>query len=32
VPEEVYQAFLAAESKGGFFATEIQDKYPTVRR
>lgn len=32
VPEEVYKAFLAAESKGGFFATEIQDKYPTVRR
>ena len=31
VPEEVYQAFLEAESKGGFFATEIQYKYPTVR-
>ena len=31
VPEEVYKAFLEAESKGGFFATEIQYKYPTVR-
>lgn len=31
VPEEVYKAFLEAESKGGFFATEIQYKYPTTR-
>lgn len=32
VPEEVYRDFLAAESKGAFFATHIQDTYPTIRR
>lgn len=32
VPEEVYRQFLAAESKGAFFATRIQNAYPTVRR
>jgi hypothetical protein len=32
VPEEVYRDFLAAESKGAFFAAHIQDAYPTVRR
>lgn len=31
VPEEVYQEFLAAESKGAYFATHIQEHYPTVR-
>ena len=31
VPEEVYRRFLEAESKGAFFATEIQNAYPTVR-
>lgn len=32
VPEEVYRKFLDADSKGAFFATEIQNEYPTVRR
>ncbi len=32
VPEEVFREFLGAESKGAFFATKIQDQYPTVRR
>ena len=32
VPEEVYRDFLAAESKGAFFAANIQNTYPTVRR
>lgn len=27
VPEAVYEAFLAAESKGRFFADEIRDAY-----
>ena len=31
VPEEVYRKFLDAESKGAFFATEIQNEYPTIR-
>ena len=32
VPEEVFREFLAAESKGAYFATKIQNAYPTVRR
>ena len=32
VPEEVYQEFMAAESKGAYFAANIQNAYPTVRR
>lgn len=31
VPAEVYRDFLAAESKGGYFATNIQNRYPTAR-
>ena len=31
VPEEVYREFLDAESKGGYFATKIQNAYPAVR-
>ena len=32
VPEEVYRNFLEAESKGAYFATKIQNVYPTTRR
>lgn len=32
VPEEVYREFLDADSKGAFFATKIQNEYPTIRR
>ena len=32
VPEEVYGELLAAESKGSYFATKIQDRFETVRR
>lgn len=32
VPDEVYREFLSAESKGGYFATNIQNRYPTARR
>ncbi|MBR3582340.1 MAG: KTSC domain-containing protein [Kiritimatiellae bacterium] len=32
VPEEVFREFLAAESKGSYFASKIQNEYPTVRR
>lgn len=32
VPEEVFREFLGAESKGAYFATKIQNEYPTVRR
>ena len=31
VPEEVWRDFQAAESKGAFFAANIQNAYPTVR-
>lgn len=31
VPEEVFRELLAAESKGGYFATKIQDRFETVR-
>jgi len=31
VPEEVYRAFLASQSKGGFFACQIRDRYPYQR-
>ena len=31
VPEEVHRDFLAAESKGNFFAHEIRDRYPYRR-
>lgn len=27
VPEKVYEAFLAADSKGGFFAEHIRPRY-----
>lgn len=32
VPEEVFREFLDAESKGAYFATQIQNEYPTLRR
>ena len=32
VPEEVFREFLDAESKGAYFATKIQNEYPTLRR
>lgn len=32
VPEELFRELLDAESKGSFFATKIQDRYPTARR
>ena len=32
VPEEMFRELLAAESKGGYFATKIQDRFETVRR
>jgi hypothetical protein len=28
VPNQVYEAFAAAKSKGAFFSREIKDKYP----
>ena len=31
VPAEVYREFLDAESKGSYFATKIQQEYPSVR-
>jgi KTSC domain len=31
VPETIYQALLAAESKGRFFNHHIRDTYPTQR-
>ena len=31
VPEELFRELLAAESKGGYFATKIQDRFETVR-
>ena len=31
VPKGVYDAFLAAESKGSFFNEEIRDRYRYVR-
>lgn len=31
VSEETFESFLAAESKGLFFNTEIRDKYPMRR-
>jgi len=31
VPQEVFDAFLAAESKGKFLGREIKGKYPFIR-
>ena len=31
VPERIYQALLAAESKGRYFNQHIRDAYPTQR-
>jgi lysyl-tRNA synthetase class 2 len=31
VPRAVYDAFLAAPSKGAFFQDEIRDRYPFTR-
>ncbi len=31
VPPEVYQAFMAADSKGGFYNDEIRDAYEYMR-
>jgi lysyl-tRNA synthetase class 2 len=31
VPQELYRRFLNAESKGGFFAAQIRDRYEHQR-
>lgn len=31
VPGEVHRSFIDAESKGGFFQSEIRDRYPFNR-
>ena len=31
VPDEVHRSFLAADSKGRFFQSEIRDRYPYNR-
>lgn len=31
VPSSIYQAFLAAPSKGGFLAAQIKDRFPYAR-
>ena len=32
VPESVYEAFLGASSKGGFFNDHVKDRYRFTRR